>query len=116
MEKQFLRDECGVLFSHKRSLLRHMENIHRGMKRRDNEKIKAANEKRKRLKIVEKSNSDIKEVIMKSNRTEAICFHFVRNTPWTEDIKEKQKKVLKKLSEPVTRLLCLWCTNQEKKM
>ena len=95
MEKQFLCDECGVLFSHKRSLLRHVKNIHRGMKRRDNEKIKAANEKRKRLKIAEKillSNSDVKEVLMKSNPTEAICFHSVRNTPRTEDMKRKAEE------------------------
>ena len=96
MEKQFLCDECGVLFSHKRSLLRHVKNIRSGMKRKDNEKLKAANEKRKRLKIAEKillSNSDIKEVIMKSNPTEAICFHFVRNTPWTEDMKKSRRNL-----------------------
>ena len=95
MEKQFLCEECGLLFSHKRSLLRHLKNIHRGMKRKDNEKRKAANEKRKRMKIVDTillSNSDIKEVIMKSNPTEAICFHFVRNMPWTEDMKRKAEE------------------------
>ena len=62
------------------------------MKRSDNEKIKAVNEKRKREVQAEKimlSNSEIKDVIMKSNSTEAICFYFVRNTPWTEDMKIK---------------------------
>ena len=90
-----------------------------GMKRSDNEKTKATNEKRKREVQAEKimlSNTDIKDVIMKSNPTQAICFHFVRNTPWTEDMKIKAEESLKKLSEPVTRLLCLCSTNQEKKM
>ena len=97
MEKQFLCEECGLLFSYKRSLLRHVKNIHRGIKRKDNEKRKAVNEKRKRLKIVDKillSDSDmtIQEVIMKYNPTEAICFHFVRNTPWSEDMKRKAEE------------------------
>ena len=93
MEKQFLCEECGLLLSHKRSLLRHVKNIHRGIKRKDNEQVKAANEKTKRMKIVDSillGNSDIKEVIMKS--TEAICFHFVRKTPWTEDMKRKAEE------------------------
>ena len=95
MEKQFLCDECGLLFSYKSNLLGHVKNIHRGMKRKDNEKRKAANEKRKREVLPEKillSESDIKEVIMKSNPTEAICFHFVRNKPWTEDMKRKAEE------------------------
>ena len=95
MEKQFLCEECGLLFSYKRSLLRHVKNIHRGMKRKDNEKRKAANEKRKREVVAEKillSKTDIKEVIMKSYPAEAICFHFVRKTPWTEDMKRKAEE------------------------
>ena len=90
MEKQFLCEECGLLFSFTSNLLRHVKNIHRGMKRKDNEKRKAANKK-----IADKilfSQSDIKEVVMKYNPTEAICFHFVRNTPWTEDMKRKAEE------------------------
>ena len=88
MEKQFLCEECGLLFSHKPSLLRHVKNIHRGMKRKDNETRKAANKK-----IADKiCDMTIQEVIMKYNPTEAICFHFVRNTPWTEDMKRKAEE------------------------
>ena len=90
--KQFLFDECGVLFTQNKSLLRHGRTVHQGMKRIDNEKRKAANQKRKKEDLAEKmslSNSDIKDVIMKSNPREAVCFHFVRNTPWTEDMKIK---------------------------
>ena len=90
MEKQFLCEECGLLFSYKSNLLRHVKNVHRGMKRKDNETRKAANKK-----IADKillSESDIKEVIMKSNPTEAICFHFVKNKPWTEDMKRKAEE------------------------
>ena len=90
MEKQFLCEECGLLFSYKSNLLRHVKNIHRGMKRKDNETRKATNKK-----IADKillSESDIKEVIMKSNPTEAICFHFVKNKPWTEDMKRKAEE------------------------
>ena len=92
MEKQFLCEECGLLFSYKQSLLRHLKNIHRGMKRKDNEKRKAANKKRKIADKILLSESDIKEVIMKSNPTEAICFHFVKNKPWTEDMKRKAEE------------------------
>ena len=92
MEKQFLCEECGLLFSHKRSLLRHVKNIHRGMKRKDNEKRKGANKKRKIADKILLSESDIKEVIMKSNPTEAIWFHFVKNKPWTEDMKRKAEE------------------------
>ena len=88
MEKQFLCEECGLLFSHKPSLLRHVKNIHRGMKRKDNETRKAVNKK-----IADKiCDMTIQEVIMKYNPTEAICFHFVRNTPWTEDMKRKAEE------------------------
>ena len=69
-----------------------MKNIHRGMKRKDNEKRKAANKKRKIADKILLSESDIKEVIMKSNPTEAICFHFVKNKPWTEDMKRKAEE------------------------
>ena len=92
MEKQFLCEECGLLFSYKRSLLRHLKNIHRGMKRKDNEKRKAANKKRKIADKILLSESDIKEVIMKSYPAEAVCFHFVRKTPWTEDMKRKAEE------------------------
>ena len=92
MEKQFLCEECGLLFSYKTNLLRHVKNIHRGMKRNDNEKRKAANKKRKIADKILLSESNIKEVIMKSNPTEAICFHFVRNKPWTEDMKRKAEE------------------------
>ena len=64
------------------------------MKRSDNEKRKAVNEKRKREVQAEKillSKTDIK-VIMKSYTAEAICFHFVRKTPWTEDMKRKAEE------------------------
>ena len=117
--KQFLCDECGVLFTKNKSLLRHVREVHQGMKRSANEKRKAVNEKRKREVVAEKillSITDIKEVVMKSYPAEAICFHFVRKTPWTEDMKRKAEEVLKKLSEPVTRLLCLWSTNRQRKM
>ena len=92
MEKQFLCEECGLLFSYKSNLLRHVKNIHRGMKRKDNEKRKAANKKGKIADKILLSESDIKEVIMKSNPTEAICFHFVKNKPWTEDMKRKAEE------------------------
>ena len=93
--KQFLCDECRILFTMNKNRLRHVITVHQGMKRSDNKKIKAANEKRKREVQTEKimlSNSDIKDVIMKSNPTEAICFHFVRNTLWTEDMKSKAEE------------------------
>ena len=35
--KQFLCDECGVLFTKNKSLLRHVRTGHQGMKRTDNE-------------------------------------------------------------------------------
>ena len=91
--KQFLCDVCGTSFVQKQSLLRHVREVHQGIKRSANEKRKAVNEKTKRLKILDTillGNSDIKEVIMKS--TEAICFHFVRKTPWTEDMKRKAEE------------------------
>ena len=93
--KQFLCDECGVLFTKNKSLLRHVREVHQGMKRSANEKRKAVNEKRKREVLAEKillSKTDIKEVIMKSYPAEAICFHFVRKTPWTEDMKRKAEE------------------------
>ena len=85
MEKQFLCEECGLLFTLNKNRLRHVREKHQGMKRKDNETRKAVNEADKIL----LSESDIKEVIMKSNPTEAICFHFVKNKPWTEDMKRK---------------------------
>ena len=93
--KQFLCDECGVLFTKNKSLLRHVREVHQGMKRSANEKRKAVNEERKREVVAEKillSKTDIKEVIMKSYPAEAICFHFVRKTPWTEDMKRKEEE------------------------
>ena len=92
MEKQFLCEECGLLFSFKSNLLRHVKNIHRGMKRKDNEKRKAANKKIADKILLSESDMPIKEVVMKSNPTEAICFHFVRNTRWTEDMKRKAEE------------------------
>ena len=92
MEKQFLCEECGLLFSFKSNLLRHVKNIHRGMKRKDNEKRKAANKKIADKILLSESDMPIKEVVMKSNPTEAICFHFVRNTRWTEDKKRKAEE------------------------
>ena len=38
--KQFLCDECGVLFTKNKSLLRHVRTVHQGMKRIDSEKRK----------------------------------------------------------------------------
>ena len=90
--KQFLCDECGVLFAKNKNRLRHVREKHQGMKRTDNETRKAVNEKRKIADKILLSESDIKEVIMKSNPTEAICFHFVRNKPWTEDMKRKAEE------------------------
>ena len=69
-----------------------MKNIHRGMKRKDNEKRKAANKKIADKILLSESDMPIKEVVMKSNPTEAICFHFVRNTRWTEDMKRKAEE------------------------
>ena len=89
--KQFLCDVCGASFTKNKNRMRHVREVHQGMKR--SEKRKAFNEKTKRLKILDTillGNSDIKEVIMKS--TEAICFHFVRKTPWTEDMKRKAEE------------------------
>ena len=85
---QFLCDKCGMLFTKNKSLLRHVRTIHQGMKRTDNEKRKAANEKEKRLKIAESILKN-KEVIIKHYPEEAICFHFVKNKAWTEDMKRK---------------------------
>ena len=45
--RQFVCDECGVLFTKNKSLLRHVRTVHQGMKRIDSEKRKADNEKRK---------------------------------------------------------------------
>ena len=95
MEKQFLCEECGLLFTLNKNRLRHVREKHQGMKRSANEKRKAVNEKRKREVVAEKillSKTDIKEVIMKSYPAEAICFHFVRKTPWTEDMKRKAEE------------------------
>ena len=65
MEKQFLCEECGLLFTLNKNRLRHAREKHQGMKRSGNEKRKIA---------------------------EAICFHFVRKTPWTEDMKRKAEE------------------------
>ena len=62
------------------------------MKRKDNEKRKAANKKIADKILLSESDMPIKEVVMKSNPTEAICFHFVRNTRWTEDMKRKAEE------------------------
>ena len=86
---------CGASFTKNKSLLRHVRTVHQGMKRSANEKRKAVNEKRKREVVAEKillSKTDIKEVVMKSYPAEAICFHFVRKTPWTEDMKRKAEE------------------------
>ena len=45
--RQFVCNECGVLFTKNKSLLRHVRTVHQGMKRIDSEKRKADNEKRK---------------------------------------------------------------------
>ena len=96
MESQkILCDVCGASFTKNKSLLRHVREVHQGMKRSANEKRKAVNEKRKREVVAEKillSKTDIKEVVMKSYPAEAICFHFVRKTPWTEDMKRKAEE------------------------
>ena len=95
MEKQFLCEECGLSFTLNKNRLRHVREKHQGMKRSDNEKRKAVNEKRKREVLAEKillSKTDIKEVIMKSYPAEAVCFYFVRKTPWTEDMKRKAEE------------------------
>ena len=82
MEKQFLCEECRLTFTLNKNRLRHVREKHQGMKRSGNEKRK----------IAEKSKTDIKEVIMKSYPAEAICFHFVRKMPWTEDMKRKAEE------------------------
>ena len=96
MESQkILCDVCGASFTKNKSLLRHVREKHQGMKRSANEKRKAVNEKRKREVVAEKmllSKTDIKEVVMKSYPAEALCFHFVRKTPWTEDMKRKAEE------------------------
>ena len=95
MGKQFLCDECGLSFTYNKNRLRHVREKHQGIKRSDNEKRKAVNEKRKREVQAEKillSKTEIKDVIMKSYPAEAICFHFVRKTPWTEDMKRKAEE------------------------
>ena len=93
MESQkILCDVCGASFIQKQSLLRHVREVHQGMKRSANEKRKAVNEKRKIAEKILLSESDIKEVVMKSYPAEAICFHFVRKTPWTEDMKRKAEE------------------------
>ena len=93
--KQFLCEECGLSFTLNKNPLRHVREKHQGKKRTDNEKRKAVNEKRKREVLAEKillSKTDIKEVVLKSYPAEAICFHFVRKTPWTEDMKRKAEE------------------------
>ena len=85
MEKQFLCDECGMFFTKNKSRLRHVRTVHQGMKSSDNEKRKREVQAEKIL----LSKTDIKEIIMKSYPAEAICFHFVRKTPLTEDLKRK---------------------------
>ena len=67
MEKQFLCEECGLTFTLNKNRLRHVREQHQGMKR----------------------SGKIAEVVIKSYPTEAICIQFVRNTPWTEDMKRK---------------------------
>ena len=86
--RQFLCDECGLSFTYNQNRLRHVREKHQGMKRSGNEKRKAANEKEKRLKIAENILKN-KEVIIKHYPEEAICFHFIKNKPWTEDMKRK---------------------------
>ena len=79
MGKQFLCDECCLSFAYNKNRLRHVREKHQGMKRSDNEKRKAVNEKRKKEVHAEKillSKTDIKDVIMKSYPAEAIMFSF----------------------------------------
>ena len=67
MESQkILCDVCGASFTKNKSLLRHVREVHQGMKRSANEKRKAVNEKRKIAEKILLSESDIKEVVMKS--------------------------------------------------
>ena len=74
MEKQFLCEECGVLFNFNQNRLRHVRNIHQGIKRSDNEK-KKRDDVAKKMKLVHIYNSNIKAVIMeKFNPKEVICF------------------------------------------
>ena len=86
--RQLLCDECGLSFTYNQNRLRHVREKHQGMKRSGNEKRKAANEKEKRRLIAESILKN-KEVIIKHYPEEAICFHFVKNKPWTEDMKTK---------------------------
>ena len=94
---QFLCDECGTLFTTNKSRLGHVRTKHQGMKRIDNEKRKIEREmfnqrKRddvaKKMKLSRTYNSDIKAAVMeKFKPTKVMCFHFVRDSPWTEDLK-----------------------------
>ena len=73
--RQFVCDECGVLFTKNKSLLRHVRTVHQGMKRIDSEKRKADNEKRKseKKRKAEKRKSDSQEIakIAKINNSAA---------------------------------------------
>ena len=82
--KQFLCDVCGALFSKNKNRLRHVREAHQGMKRSDKRKADPLDKT-----LLNPANIAFKEEIMS---LDAICFHFVRDKPWTEDMKRKAEE------------------------
>ena len=88
--KQSLCDECGVLLSNNQNRLRHVREVHQGMKRRDKKKADPLDKI-----LLNPADIGFKEEKMKSS--DAICFRFVRDKPWTEDMKRKAEESFEEL-------------------
>ena len=111
--KQFVCDECGVMFNFNQNRLRHIRTKHQGMKRMDNEKRKRDSQEIAHAMIAKIDNTPAEDTIPEEstdNATEdkvsedkpantrykyhlktmpesVICFDFVGESPETEDLK-----------------------------
>ena len=94
--KQSLCNECGVLFSNNQNRLRHVREVHQGMKRSDKRKADPLDKI-----LLNPADIAFKEEKLKSS--DAICSRFVRDKPWTEDMKRKAEESLKNYSEYKSR-------------
>ena len=106
---EFICDDCGVSFTQKQSLLRHVRTVHQGMKRTDNEKRKRKSDRQEigHTKIAptaaaaediipEESTVTVSEdkpantrykYHLKTIPESVIYFDFVGDSPETEDLK-----------------------------
>ena len=95
--------ECGVSFNKNKSLLRHVRTVHQGMKRIDNEKRKAHNEKRKseKKRKAENRKSDSQEIakIAKINNSAAEDTIPEESTPAEDILPEECTVAEDKVSE-----------------